>query len=133
MDKDALTQAGLNLIQQALSIYDRELKLAVCNRPFALMFDLPERLTRPGASFEETIRHLVGAGEYGAVDDPEDFIRARVEQARAFAPHYMERTRANGRTISVEGAPLPQGGWVTVYTDITDIKRQEALLRTLRP
>ncbi len=41
----------------------------------------------------------------------------------------MERTRANGRTISVEGSPLPQGGWVTVYTDITRTKRQEALLR----
>jgi signal transduction histidine kinase len=41
----------------------------------------------------------------------------------------MERRRANGRTISVEGSPLPEGGWVTVYTDITAIKRQEALLR----
>ncbi|MBE9637408.1 PAS-domain containing protein [Salipiger mangrovisoli] len=130
MDKDALTQAGLNLIQQALSIYDRQLTLAVCNRPFAKMFDLPERLTRPGASFEDTIRHLVDAGEYGTVDEPEDFIRARVDQARAFAPHYMERTRANGRVISVEGAPLPQGGWVTVYTDITAVKAQEELLRT---
>jgi signal transduction histidine kinase len=42
----------------------------------------------------------------------------------------MERTRANGRTISVEGAPLPQGGWVTVYTDITEVKAQDMLLRT---
>ncbi|SDI22424.1 PAS-domain containing protein [Alloyangia pacifica] len=130
MDKDALTQAGLNLIQQALSIYDRELKLAVCNRPFAEMFDLPERLTRPGAGFEETVRHLIAAGEYGEVEDPEAFLQTRVEQARAFAPHYMERTRANGRVISVEGAPLPQGGWVTVYTDITAVKAQEELLRT---
>ena len=56
-------------------------------------------------------------------------MRIRVDQARAFEPHYMERTRANGRTISVEGSPLQQGGWVTVYTDITDIKTQEALLR----
>ena len=56
-------------------------------------------------------------------------MRDRVETARAFKPHYMERTRANGRTISVEGSPLPQGGWVTVYTDITRAKRQEALLR----
>ncbi|WP_372841859.1 ATP-binding protein, partial [Phaeovulum sp.] len=44
-------------------------------------------------------------------------------------PHYMERTRPNGRTISVEGSPLSQGGWVTVYTDITEIKRQEGMLR----
>ncbi|NDW00332.1 PAS-domain containing protein [Salipiger sp. PrR002] len=130
MDKDALTQAGLNLIQQALSIYDRDLRLAVCNRRFAEMFDLPERLTRPGASFEDTVRHLIEAGEYGEVDEPEGFLRARVEQARAFAPHYMERRRANGRWISVEGSPLPQGGWVTVYTDITAVKAQEDLLRT---
>jgi signal transduction histidine kinase len=124
-----LTQAGLNLIQQALSIYDRDLRLAVCNRRFQEMFGLPDELVTPGATFEATIRFLVGRGEYGEVPDLEDAVRTRVDQARAFQPHYMERTRANGRTISVEGSPLQQGGWVTVYTDITDIKAQEALLR----
>ena len=124
-----MTQAGLNLIQQALSIYDRDLRLAVCNRRFQEMFSLPEALVTPGTPFEATIRFLVERGEYGAVPDPDAAVRTRVEQARAFQPHYMERTRANGRTISVEGSPLQQGGWVTVYTDITDIKAQEALLR----
>jgi signal transduction histidine kinase/CheY-like chemotaxis protein len=128
-DTDHLTRAGLNLIQQALSIYDRDLRLAVSNRPFQTMFGLPERLVTPGASFEETIRYLVDAGEYGDVDDAGAFVRDRVEAARAFVPHYMERRRANGRTISVEGSPLPGGGWVTVYTDITAVKRQEELLR----
>ena len=125
----SLTRAGLNLIQQALSIYDRDLRLAVWNRPFQVMFGLPERLVTPGAHFEDTIRFLVESGEYGEVDDPDAFVAERVEQARAFVPHYMERTRANGRTISVEGSPLPEGGWVTVYTDITSVKRQETLLR----
>ncbi|MBW6507289.1 MAG: PAS-domain containing protein [Rhodobacteraceae bacterium] len=128
-DTGRLTRAGLNLIQQALSIFDSELRLAVCNRQYQVMFDLPSALTRPGASFEQTIRHLVERGEYGPQPDVEAAVRLRVDQARAFAPHYMERTRANGRTISVEGSPLPQGGWVTVYTDITDIKLQEGLLR----
>ncbi len=124
-----LTLAGLNLIGQALSIFDSDLRLAACNRQFQLMFDLPDALTQPGTPFEETIRFLVGRGEYGPVGDIEAAIRIRVEQARAFEAHYLERTRANGRTIAVEGAPLPQGGWVTVYTDITEIKRQESLLR----
>jgi signal transduction histidine kinase len=130
MQTDALIQAGLNLIGQALSIYDSDLKLAACNARFAEMFDLPQALTKPGADFEDTIRHLAGRGEYGEIGDFDTFIRTRVDQARAFRPHYMERTRANGRTISVEGAPLPQGGWVTVYTDITEVKSQEQLLRT---
>lgn len=127
--RERLTQAGLNLIQQAMSIFDSDLRLAVCNRQYRIMFDLPESLTRPGTSFEDTIRFLVERGEYGPQADIEAAVRLRVDQARAFAPHYMERTRANGRTISVEGSPLTQGGWVTVYTDITDIKRQESLLR----
>jgi signal transduction histidine kinase len=129
-ENEALIQAGLNLIQQALSIYDRDLTLAASNRAFREMFALPLRLVTPGASFEDTVRFLAENGEYGQVDDVESFVRDRVETARAFEPHYMERTRANGRTISVEGSPLPQGGWVTVYTDITAIRRQEELLRS---
>ena len=127
--KRAMTEAGLNLIAQALSIYDKDLRLAVCNRRFKEMFDLPDRLVQPGARFEDTIRHLLETGEYGEVTDPEAFIRARVDQALAFEPHYLERTRANGQVISIEGAPLPQGGWVAVYTDITRTKRVERLLR----
>ncbi len=127
--RTAMTAAGLNLIQQALSIYDSDLRLAVCNRRFSEMFGLPPELAEPGAAFEATIRFLVTRGEYGAVEDIETAVAARVEAARAFQPHYMERERPGGRWISVEGAPLAQGGWVTVYTDITEIKLQEGLLR----
>lgn len=126
---EKLTRAGLALIQQALSIFDADLRLAVCNPRYQEMFDLPDALVAPGATFEDTIRYLVRRGEYGPQDDPEAAVRQRVETARAFQPHYMERQRANGRWVSVEGAPLPQGGWVTVYTDITEIKIQEQLLR----
>src|SRR6056297_3146356 len=126
---DAMTMAGLNLIQQALSIYDADLRLAVCNQRFQEMFGLPHWLVTPGACFSDTIRFLAERGDYGNVTEIDAFVDSRVEQARAFAPHYMERTRANGRIIGVEGTPLPQGGWVTVYTDITRTKRQESLLR----
>ncbi len=129
LDRAPMVMAGLNLIQQAMSIYDSDLRLVVSNRMFREMFSLPAELTERGARFEDTIRHLVERGEYGAIDDTEQAVRSRVEQARAFEPHYMERTRPDGRVISVEGAPLPEGGWITVYTDITQTKNQEALLR----
>lgn len=124
-----LTRSGLNLIQQAISIFDADLRLALSNAPYQTMFDLPERLTRPGADFGETIRYLVLRGEYGEVGDIDEAIRSRVAQARTFQPHYLERTRPNGMVIAVEGAPLAQGGWIAVYTDITEIRRTESLLR----
>lgn len=127
---NAMITAGLNLIQQAMSIFDSDLRLVLINRPMQQMFSLPDALVKPGVTFEALIRYLAQHGEYGPVDDLDDFTRVRVDLARAFEPHYMERTRANGRVISVEGAPLPEGGWVTVYTDITNTKNQERLLRT---
>ncbi|MEC7764688.1 MAG: PAS-domain containing protein [Pseudomonadota bacterium] len=129
-DIAALTQAGLNLIQQALSIYDSDLRFVVGNRTFQTMFALPDHLVTRGAHFEDVIRFLTERGEYGEVADHDAFVRDKVEQALAFEPHYMERERADGRMVSVEGSPLAQGGWVTVYTDITAIKRQEQLLRS---
>ena len=126
----AMTTAGLNLIAQALSIYDNDLRLAVCNRRFQEMFNLPDHLTEPGASFAETIRFLAENGEYAPETDIEAIVQSRVDQALNFVPHYLERERPNGQVISVEGSPLPQGGWVTVYTDISRTKGVEQLLRS---
>ncbi|WP_417750402.1 hybrid sensor histidine kinase/response regulator [Ruegeria sp. SCP10] len=125
----AMTTAGLNLIGQALSIYDSQLRLVLSNRRFQEMFDLPDALVQPGALFRDTIHFLASRGEYGDEGSVDDMVEVRVEQALAFEPHYMERERANGQVISIEGAPLPQGGWVAVYTDITSAKRAENLLR----
>ena len=112
----AMTRAGLNLIQQALSIYDENLNLVVCNRRFGEMFQLPSQLLKRGAKFRDTIQYLVDHGEYGPVEDVAAFVQEKIDTARAFEPHYVERVRANGEVISVEGAPLSQGGWVTVLS-----------------
>ena len=48
---------------------------------------------------------------------------------RAGSPHVFERVRANGQVIEMRGRPLPGGGYVTTYTDITDYKRVEQALR----
>jgi signal transduction histidine kinase len=129
-EHNGLMRTGLNLINQALSIFDSQLNLAVCNRRYQEMFDLPDAFVSPGVSFADTIRYLVQRGEYGAVEDTEMAVQNRVKAAQAFVPHYMERLRSNGRWVSVEGFPLPQGGWVSVYTDITEVRIQQQMLRT---
>ena len=70
-----MTIAGLNLIQQALTIYDSDLRLAVCNRRFQEMFDLPGHLVTEGAAFDETIRFLAERGDYGDVGNIDDFVQ----------------------------------------------------------
>lgn len=121
--------SGLNLIKQAFTVYDKDLKLVIANLQFQRMFGMPDVLMRPGTPFEDAVAFVAEQGDYGEIADTAQFVAERIQQARAFMPHYLERERANGTTISIEGSPLQDGGWVTVYTDITDIKSQEAMLR----
>ncbi len=125
-----VTLSGLNLIKQAISIHDQDLRLIVSNRRFQTMFSLPDHLVKTGAKFRDILIYLSEKGEYGPIEDIPAFVDEKVALALTFKPHYFERTRANGTSISVEGNPLSQGGWISVYTDITDAKRQEDFFKS---
>ena len=122
--------SGLNLIKQAISLHDEDLRLVASNRRFQQMFSLPDALVAPGAEFRDIVTYLTQKGEYGRVDDIAEFVDEKVQLAFTFEPHYFERTRSNGTSISVEGSPFQQGGWISVYTDITEAKRQEDFFRS---
>ncbi|TCD14907.1 hybrid sensor histidine kinase/response regulator [Oricola cellulosilytica] len=128
VDDHALVTAGLELIQQGLSIFNADMQLISWNRRFLEMFELPGDFIRHGISFHDINYYLARRGEFGP-GDPRALTEERVERARRFEPHYFERTRPNGRRISVEGNPLKQGGWIAIYSDITESHRQEQLLR----
>ena len=43
-----------------------------------------------------------------------------------------ERTRPDGRVIEIRHNPVPGGGFVLIYSDITERKRSEAEIRAAR-
>jgi len=130
ISRTEMVLSGLNLIKQAISLHDEDLRLIAANRRFQQMFSLPDALVAPGAEFRDIVMYLTQKGEYGQVDDVADFVDEKVRLAFTFEPHYFERTRSNGTSISVEGSPFQQGGWISVYTDITEAKRQEDFFRS---
>ena len=124
----ALLFAGLDHIDQGISVFDRDLRLVAWNRHFLELLDLPERLAFRGCDFAEFIRFNAHRGEYGT-GDPDELVNMRVQLARRFEAHTLERVRPNGRTVAIRGRPLPEGGFVTVYTDVTEQRRTERLIR----
>lgn len=126
-EDDQINQ-GLDLIQQGLSIFDADMRLVKCNRSFVSMYKLPDELTTRGATFEAINLYLAQRGEYGP-GDPEELAKTRVELAKRFEPHYIERTRPDGMRFAIEGYPLRQGGWVTIYSNITNAWTQERVLK----
>ena len=119
-------QSVLENLPCALSVFDADLKLLAHNQQFLSLLEFPPSLFEATpVRFEDIIRFNAARGEYGQGED----LDATVEQiaARALHPtaHQFERTRPNGRTLEVRGSPMPEGGFVTTYVDITDRRALE--------
>ncbi|MCV2881582.1 PAS-domain containing protein [Actibacterium sp. XHP0104] len=126
-DAAMLVLEGLGHLDQGITIFDHNLKLVAWNDVFLEMLGYPRDLAFVGADFASFIDYNARRGEYGP-GDPVIQVAERVEKARKFLKHHIERERPDGTVLKVVGTPLPSGGFVTTYTDITDIRRRQELL-----
>lgn len=127
-EKSALLARTLDNIRQGISLCDGRLNMLAFNRRFLETLEFPPEEFKPGDPFEKFIRYNAQRGEYGP-GDVETLVRDRIELAKKFEPHSFERTRPDGTVIEIEGTPLPEGGFVTTYTDITERRHHEERVR----
>jgi PAS domain S-box-containing protein len=128
-----LNNARLQTIMENLpcgmSVFDGKLQLVAHNTRFRTLLGFPDSLfAARQVSFEDIIRFNAARGEYGS-GDVEQQVRDIIERARTPELHRFERRRPNGTHLEVRGAPMPGGGFVTTYVDVTDRKRAEDALR----
>ncbi|AKJ27361.1 PAS-domain containing protein [Caldimonas brevitalea] len=123
-----LLESMFDTMDEGVSVFDAELRLVAVNRRFRELLNFPQALYAPGTPFEAFVRHNAARGDYGA-GDLEAQVRERVEQARQFEAHHFVRERPDGTVLDIHGRPLPGGGFVTVYADITDRATAERALR----
>ncbi|TXK62259.1 PAS domain-containing hybrid sensor histidine kinase/response regulator [Alkalisalibacterium limincola] len=123
-----ILSATLENISQAVSVVDPDMRLVAWNRRYQEMFDYPSGMLYVGRPVADLIRYNAEHGELGE-GDIEAMVAKRVDYMRMGSAHVFERVRPNGQVIEMRGQPLPGGGYVTTYTDVTDYKRVEQALR----
>ncbi|MBL8659986.1 MAG: PAS-domain containing protein, partial [Rhodospirillales bacterium] len=111
-------------MDQGVSVFDADLNVVVFNRRFLEILDFPADCFHAGDNFEAFIRYNAKRGEYGP-GEVEEQVQSRLARARTFEAHCFERTRPNGTVIEIRGEPLPDGGFLTTYTDVTERRHSE--------
>jgi signal transduction histidine kinase/DNA-binding response OmpR family regulator/HAMP domain-containing protein len=116
-------------MEHGVLIFDRELKLAAWNRQITELLQLPKTFLTGEPHFGDFIRFLAERGEYGDVD-----VNVEVQRltAGAAGDYSTERTRPNGTILEIRHSPLPEGGFISIYTDITNRKHYENTLTAAR-
>ncbi|MET0256892.1 MAG: PAS-domain containing protein [Luteibacter sp.] len=127
------TQGGhgnLEHLPQGVSVVDAGLRLVAWNSRYQQIFGFPDEYMRVGRPIEDMFRFNARRGLLGP-GDPEEAIQRRLAYLRAGSPHMYERERPDGTTFEIRGNPLPDGGFVTSYADITAYKSAARELRSL--
>jgi diguanylate cyclase (GGDEF)-like protein/PAS domain S-box-containing protein len=120
-----LLETIIESIPSAVSFFNRDKVLELHNQEFRRLLDIPESfLEHAPITLEMLFRFNAERGEYGP-GEPNAIVQALLSRANTAEPHHFERTRPTGQSLDVRGAPLPNGGFVTIYTDISERRASE--------
>lgn len=123
-----ILEAALENMSQGISVVDAELRLVAWNQRYAERFDYPAELLRVGTPIATLLRFNLDRGLGGGHDSARDLER-RIEHMRAGTPYVTERHFPDGSVIEIRGNPMPGGGFVATFTDVTAFRAHEAELK----
>jgi len=114
----ALLRSTIDNISQGISVVDADLRLIAWNQRYIDMFSYPAGLVEVGRPVADVIRFNLRRG----LIDSEDInaeIQKRLDYLKLGSAYKFQRRQQDGRVLEMQGNPLPGGGFVTTYSDVS--------------
>ncbi|HVZ14602.1 MAG TPA: ATP-binding protein [Bauldia sp.] len=116
---DIRLRDAIETVSEAFVLWDAENRLVMCNSKYQQLHGIPDSVLQPGAAYADVIaagRKPLVRSQVVAGDKPEDGSRS------------FELQLEDGRWLQINERRTKDGGFVSVGTDITQLKRHEGRL-----
>jgi adenylate cyclase len=123
----------LDTIDYGVLMLEPDLRVRIHNRAYRQMWDMPEDLMAQRPFFREILEYNRDRGIYDVPDDLwDDYVRQRIEELQQTAVTPSEWRLPSGRILEYQCVPLPDGGRMLTYYDLTHLKRVEEALQAAK-
>ena len=127
---DTHLHAAIGQMSRGFAMFDEEQRLISCNLAFQRLYQAPDSLCRTGTSGRAFFEHAKSVGLVSRDATPEDSELARA--VLRTAPWRGPVEMRNGTILDFNFEPLPGGTSILLIEDVTDLKRREAVERSLQ-
>src|SRR5262249_20071771 len=119
-----LLQIALDQMEQAITVFDKDFRLTCWNRQYRALFDLPDEMGQVGVSLDRILHFLAGRG-----DIERDAVVSLLDRLTDFGAPWQIELKTLERMIEIRSNPMPEGGLVATYADITARVRADLALK----
>lgn len=126
-----LLEAALENMSQGISVVDAQLQLVAWNSRYAALFKFPPELLQVGQPVANLTAWALGELKIGEApgDNVGKALNRRIAHMRRGTPHLSERIFPDNTIVEIRGNPMPGGGYVATFTDVTAFRMAEDALK----
>lgn len=124
-EKTSWFKAAIDNIPGGMVLSNKDLSYYLWTKDVHRMWDLPPDMLQVGLPYQDVLRFFAERGDFGP-GNIDDLVEAQIKPLLARQSIHIERHLASGTILDVRRNPLPNGGYVSIFQDITEKKRMEA-------
>ncbi|MDP6786904.1 MAG: CHASE domain-containing protein [Rhodospirillales bacterium] len=118
-----LLSAAIENIADGFIMCDAQNRIVLFNSKFSRLYPKSRNAVLAGARFDDFLRTGAERGEYAdALEDTEAWVAQRLSKGKK-SDETFEQPLIGDRWVRIAVSRLPDGGWVGIHVDITELKQ----------